>query len=93
MDDMIPHFVCRAVIVAEDVASNRLRMNTIDNIYLNQDLKKIKRTMDYYLFKRKFIVLPDTINEIIDRKIENEKDLTQIEVESFKEIQKFAFKF
>ena len=42
MDDMIPHFVCRAVIVAEDVAINRLRMNTIDNIYLNQDLKKLK---------------------------------------------------
>ena len=80
----------RAVIVAEDVAINRLRMNTIDNIYLNQDLKKIKRTMDYYLFKRKFIVLPDTINEIIDQ-IENEKDLTQIEVESFKEIKKICF--
>ena len=74
------------------IAQSRLEMYAIDYIYLNQDLKKIQTTIDYYLYKKKSIALPDTINEIIDQ-IENEKDLTQIEVKSFKEIQKFALSF
>tara|TARA_B100000941_G_scaffold278258_1_gene242462 strand:- start:971 stop:1534 length:564 start_codon:yes stop_codon:yes gene_type:complete len=74
------------------IAQCRLEMYTIDYIYLNQDLKKIQTTIDYYLYKRKSIAKPNTINKIIDL-IENEKDLTQIEVKSFKEIQKFALSF